>query len=97
MLNANRGQESTPIHLDPIAFPCIKKPEGVVLCPARPDNVAWQIHAIHCIGKDITQLILILPMPARDRECIQALIHRLMYLQAPQHFVHSGGKPPAPV
>ena len=54
VLNSNRGNETTFVQLNPISFPGIKTPKGMILSPYGPENVARQLSAIHCIPKDIS-------------------------------------------
>ena len=53
VLNSNRGNETTFVQLNPISFPGIKTPKGMILRPYGPKNVARQVSAVHCIPKDI--------------------------------------------
>ena len=95
-INSNRGHEATSVKLNPITFPCIKTPEGIILCPDRPENVARQISAIHCIGKDISHLVGSLIMLTWDGKCIPALGSTLNHLHFQQLFAYPGRKPPTP-
>ena len=90
LFNSNRGHEATSVQLNPITFPCIKTLEAIILCPDRPENVARQISAIHCIGKDISHLVGSLIILTWDGKCIQALGSTLNHLHFQQLFAYPG-------
>ena len=97
LFNSNRGHEATSVKLNPITFPCIKTPEGIILCPNRPENVARQISAIHGIGKDISHLVGSLIMLTWDGKCIPALSSTLFHLHSQQLLANPGRKPPTTI
>ena len=64
----------TFVHPNPITFPGIYAPEGLFCCPGGPKNVARKVTAIHCITKDISELVGLLVLLPRDGESIPTLV-----------------------
>ena len=66
---------------------------SMILSPYRPENVARQINAIHCIPKDISQLVDILILLPWDGKCLGSTLIHLYFRQL---FACPGRKPPTP-
>ena len=66
--------------VNPIAFPGINAPEGLFYSPCGPKNVARKVTAIHCVSKDISELVSLLISLPRDGESIPTLVSTPIYL-----------------
>ena len=74
VLNSHRSHERTFVQPNSIAFPGINTPEGLFNSPCGPKNVARKVTAIHCVSKDISELVSLLISLPRDGESVPTLV-----------------------
>ena len=91
------AMKATFVQLDPITFPGIHAPEGLFLNPYGPKNVARKVTVIHCIPKDISELVSLLILLPRDGESIPTFSSTPIYLNCRELPLDPGSKPPASV
>ena len=97
VFNSNRSNERTFVQLNPITFPGIHAAEGLFHSPCGPKNVARKVTAIHCVSKDISELVSLLILLPRDGESIPTFGSTPIYLNVRELPHDSGSQPPASV
>ena len=74
VLNSHRSHERTFVQSNSIAFLGINAPEGLFNSPCGPKNVAGKVTAIHCVSKDILELVSLLISLPRDGKSVPTLV-----------------------
>ena len=97
VFNSHRGNERTFVQSDPITFPGVNAPEGLLHSPSGPKHVARKVTAIHCIAKDISELVRLLIWHPRDGEGVPTLVSTPINLNVQEEPPDSVSQPPASV
>ena len=72
---SQRSNERTFVQSNPITFPGVNAPEGLLHSRSGPKHVARKVTAIHCIFKDISELVSFLISLPRDGVFQHSLAH----------------------
>ena len=95
VFNSHRSNERTFVQSNPITFPGVNAPEGSFHSPSGPKHVARKVTAIHCISKDISELVSLLIWLPRDGEGVPTLVSTPIYLNVREKSPDSVSQPPA--
>ena len=97
VLNSKRSNETTFVKLNPISFPGINAPQGLIRSPHGPKNVARQVNAVHCIPEDISELVSFLILLPRGGKSIPTFGSAPIHLDVQELPMDPGSQPPASV